>query len=145
MAILLQLGANQTAFIQFFIFIISISFLTIFVYGPYFKALDQRQQQTKGAEQVATETQDEAKKLESIFKSKAREINEKIKSIFDSSRAQASSAAAGILSEAKSTATDLTEKARKDINSQKETAQKDIQIISQSIAAEISKKITGAV
>lgn len=145
MAILLQLGANQTAFIQFIIFIISISFLTIFVYGPYFKALDQRQQQTKGAEQVATETQEEAKKLESIFKAKAREINEKIKNIFDSSRAQASGAATHVLNEAKTAATELTEKARKDINEQKATAQKDIQTISQSIAAEISKKITGAV
>lgn len=145
MAILLQLGANQTAFIQFFIFIVSISFLTIFVYGPYFKALDQRQQQTKGAEQVATETQDEAKKLESIFKGKAREINEKIKNIFDSSRAQASSAISTVLNDAKSEATDLTEKARKEISAQKATAEKDIQTISQSIAAEISKKITGAV
>lgn len=145
MAILIQLGANQTAFIQFFIFIISISFLTIFVYGPYFKALDQRQQQTKGAEQVATETQDEAKKLESIFKAKAREINEKIKNIFDSSRAQASGAASVVMNEAKNAATDLTEKARIDINAQKTAAQKEIQTISETIAAEISKKITGAV
>lgn len=145
MAILLQLGANQTAFIQFVIFIISISFLTIFVYGPYFKALDQRQQQTKGAEQVATETQDEAKKLESIFKSKAREINEKIKNIFDASKTQASGVASTVLNDAKSAASELTEKARKDINAQKATAQKDIQTISQTIASEISKKITGAV
>ena len=145
MAILLQLGANQTAFIQFIIFIISISFLTIFVFGPYFKALDQRQQQTKGAEQVATETQDEAKKLESIFKAKAREINEKIKSIFDSSRAQASGAATAALNTAKAAATKMTDEARKEINAQKTSAEKDIQTISQSIATEISKKITGAV
>ena len=145
MAILLQLGANQTAFIQFFIFIVSISFLTVFVYGPYFKALDQRQQQTKGAEQVATETQTEAKKLESIFKAKAREINEKIKNIFDSSRVQASSTTTTVLNDAKGAAAELTEKARKEISAQKVSAEKDIQTISQSIAAEISKKITGAV
>ena len=145
MAILLQLGANQTAFIQFFIFIVSISFLTVFVYGPYFKALDQRQQQTKGAEQVATETQTEVKKLESIFKAKAREINEKIKNIFDSSRVQASSTTTTVLNDAKGAAAELTEKARKEISAQKVSAEKDIQTISQSIAAEISKKITGAV
>ena len=104
MAILLQLGANQTAFIQFIIFIISISFLTIFVYGPYFKALDQRQQQTKGAEQVDTEAQEEAKNLESIFKAKAREINEKIKNIFDTSRIQASGAVTSVVDDAKAAA-----------------------------------------
>lgn len=145
MAILLQLGANQTAFIQFIIFIISISFLTVFVFGPYFKAYDQRLQQTKGADQVATETQDEAKKLESIFKGKAREINEKIKNIFDASRAQASVAATGILGEAKTNAMGLTEKARIEIGNQKSTAEKEIQNISQTLAAEISKKLNGAV
>ncbi len=145
MAILLQLGANQTAFIQFIIFIVSISFLTIFVFGPYFKAYDQRLQQTKGAEQVATETQDEAKKLESIFKTKAREINEKIKNIFDVSRTQGSEKANAVLNEAKSAAQALSEAAAKDINLQKSSAEKEIQIISQTIAAEISKKITGAV
>ena len=145
MAILLQLGANQTAFIQFFIFIISISFLTIFVYGPYFRAYDQRQLQTKGAEQVAGETQDEAKKLESIFKAKAREINEKIKNIFDQSRTQASGTATIVLNEAKGAAAELTEKAKKEISLQKTMAEKEIQTISQSVAAEISKKLTGAV
>ncbi len=145
MAILLQLGANQTAFIQFIVFIVSISFLTIFVYGPYFKALDQRQQQTKGAEQVATETQEEAKKLESIFKAKAREINDRIKNIFDASRTQASGAASTVVGDAKNAAADLTEKARKEINTQKAVAEKDIQAISQTIATEISKKITGAI
>lgn len=145
MAILLQLGANQTAFIQFIVFIVSISFLTIFVYGPYFKALDQRQQQTKGAEQVATETQEEAKKLESIFKAKAREINDRIKNIFDASRTQASGVASTVVGDAKNAAADLTEKARKEINTQKAIAEKDIQAISQTIATEISKKITGAI
>ena len=145
MAILLQLGANETAFIQFIIFIVSISFLTIFFYGPFFKAYDQRLQQTKGADQVASETQDEAKKLESIFKSKAREINEKIKNVFDASRAQASEKAAAVLNEAKSAAQVQTEAAVKDIMQQKLNAEKEILSISQAIASEISKKITGAV
>lgn len=145
MAILLQLGANQTAFIQFVIFIISISFLTVYVYGPYFQALDKRQLQTKGAEQVATETEEEARKLESIFKAKAREINEKIKNIFEASRTQASGAAGAVVDDAKGAAAELTEKARKEISLQKAAAEKDIQAISQTIAAEISKKITGAV
>ena len=42
MEILLQLGANKTAFIQFVLFVLSIGFLTIYVYGPYFKAYDER-------------------------------------------------------------------------------------------------------
>ena len=145
MAILLQLGANETAFIQFIVFIISISILTIFVYGPYFKAYDLRLQQTKDADQVGAETQDEAKKIESIFKSKAREINEKIKNIFETSHKEASESATSVISEAKTSAQALTDAAVKDIALQKINAEKEIQNISQSIASEISKKLTGAI
>lgn len=145
MEILLQLGANQTAFIQFIIFIVSISFLTIFVYTPYFKAYDQRLKQTKGADQVALETHEEAKKIELIYQARAKEINEKIKNIFDSSRVSATDTAATIINGAKASASDSAEKARKEINAQKTKAEKDVQSISQEVAQEISKKLTGAV
>lgn len=145
MEILLQLGANKTAFIQFALFIISISFLTVFVYGPFFKAYDKRLQQTKGADQVAFETQEEAKKLESIFQVRAREINQKIQSVFDASKTQATESAGIIINQAKAKVTDLTEGARKDIGAQKANAEKQVQQISQDVAAELSKKLTGAV
>jgi F0F1-type ATP synthase membrane subunit b/b' len=145
MEILLQLGANQTVFIQFALFIISISFLTIFVYGPFYKAYDQRLQQTKGADQVAYETQEEAKKLESIFQARAREINQKIQGVFETSKNQASASANIILNDAKAKVVEVTESARKDIGAQKANAEKDVQKISTDVAAEISKKLTGAV
>ena len=109
MEILRQLGANETAFIQFIIFIVSISFLTVFVYGPYYRAYDQRLKQTKGADLVATETQEEAKKIESIFQSRAREINQKIKTIFDNSRNQASVKMNSTLEQAKTKATERSQ------------------------------------
>jgi F0F1-type ATP synthase membrane subunit b/b' len=143
--ILLQLGANQTVYIQFVIFVVTISFLTVFVFAPYFKAYDQRMQQTKGADQVAFETQDEAKKLEAIYKTKAREINEKIKNIFDESKAQASVEASKISNESKSQIAESTEAARLKILNQKQGAEKEITNISQDVANEIAKKLTGAV
>ena len=145
MQILLQLGANQTVFIQFFIFIISISFLTIFVYGPYFKAYDQRLLQTKGADQVAYETQEEVKKIESIFQVRAREINEKLKNVFEGSKNQTMSAISTILNNAKTTAAELAEAARVKIHLQRVGAENDVHKISQEVSAEILKKITGAV
>jgi F0F1-type ATP synthase membrane subunit b/b' len=145
MEILLQLGANQTVFIQFALFIISISFLTVFVYGPFYKAYDQRLQQTKGADQVAYETQEEAKKLESIFQVRAREINHKIQSVFEASKSQATDSAGQILNQAKAKVAETTEGALKDIGAQKVNAEKELQIISQEVSAEISKKLTGAV
>jgi F0F1-type ATP synthase membrane subunit b/b' len=145
MEILLQLGANQTVFIQFALFVISISFLTIFVYGPFYKAYDQRLQQTKGADQVAYEAQEEAKKLESIFQVRAREINQKIQSVFEASKSQANDSAGLILNQAKAKVAETTESARKDIGAQKANAEKELQIISQEVSTELSKKLTGAV
>ena len=142
--ILLALHANQTAFIQFFIFIVSISFLTIFVYGPFFKAYDKRVEATKGADQVAYETQDEAKKLELVYQSKAREINEKIKTIFDQSRKSGTDKASEIIGAAKNAVNQLTEGARKTIETQKQSAQKDVATISSEVSAEITRKLTGA-
>ena len=145
MEILLQLGANETAFIQFVLFIIAISFLTIVVYNPFFKAYDERLKLTKGADQVANETQDEAKKLEQIYQVRAREINSKIQSIFDSSKKQATEAGTTILNQAKEAATKATEQSRADIASQKQNAEKMVKTISEDVATEIIKKLTGAV
>lgn len=145
MEILLQLGANKTAFIQFAIFIISISFLTKFVYGPYFRAYDQRLKQTKGADQVASETQAEVKKIEAIYKMRAREINEKLRTIFDFTKKEAGDSGAFILNQAKVVATETAEKARKEIATQRAVAEKDVMNISQDLAKDLVKKLTGAV
>lgn len=142
--ILSQLGANQTAVIQFVIFIVAISFLTIFVYGPFFKAFDQRLQQTKGVDDVAAETQNEAKKIEAIYQTRAREINEKIKKIFDSARAEASSTAETVLEKAKVSTAEQMGVARKEISNQKNNAEKEVARISGDIATELTKKLTGA-
>lgn len=144
MEILLQLGANGTAFIQFGLFIVAISFLTVVVYNPFFKAYDERLKLTKGADQVASETQDEAKKLEQIYQVRAREINSKIQNIFDASRKQASEAGATILAQAKDAATQATEKSRADIATQKQKAEQMVATISEDVASEITKKLTGA-
>ncbi len=141
--ILLQLGANETVFIQFGIFVVTISFLTIVVYGPYFKAYDQRLNQTKGADQVANETQDEAKKLEVIYKTKAREINENIKNIFEDSKKTGLDQAQKLMSSAKDVVAQLSEQAKKEVENQKNNAQKDMAQVSQEVADTIAQKITG--
>ena len=143
MEILLQLGANKTAFIQFFIFVISISFLTIYVYGPYFKAYDERLKRTKGAEAVAKETADEAKNLAIIYQSKARENNEKIKTIFDLKKNEAQKVAAEVIGAAKIAAEKNTQQARGEIESQKAKAQSDAQSLVVEISQQLKQKFEG--
>lgn len=143
MEILLQLGANETAFIQFFLFLISISFLTIYVYGPYFKAYDVRLKRTKGADTVAKEAADEAKNLALIFQSKARENNDKIKSVFDVKKNEASKKSSEVLNEAKIVAEKNTATARADIEVQKNKAQTEVQALAAEISAQLKQKFEG--
>lgn len=143
MEILLQLGANETAFIQFVLFVVSIGFLTIYVYGPYFKAYDERLKRTKGADTVAKEAADEAKNLALIFQTKARETNEKIKNIFDLKKTEAGKLSADILSDAKATAEKNTAAARADIEIQKSKAQADVQALATEISTQLKQKFEG--
>ncbi len=143
MEILLQLGANETAFIQFVLFVVSIGFLTIYVYGPYFKAYDERLKRTKGADTVAKEAADEAKSLALIFQTKARETNDKIKNIFDQKRSEAGKLCADIMSDAKATAEKNTAAARVDIDAQKQKAQADVQALAAEISVQLKQKFEG--
>ena len=145
MEILLQLGANETAFIQFIIFVVAISFLTVVVYNPYFKAYDQRLKLTKGADQVANETQDEAQKLTQIYQTKAREINAKINHVFETSRIDALKSCAIIAEAAKNSVQTKAEAAAKNIETQKANASSQLKVIAQDVSNEIVKKLMGAV
>ena len=143
MEILSQLGANGSAFIQFIIFIVAISFLTVVVYNPFFKAYDQRHKLTKGADQVAFETQDEAKKLSQIYAARAREINEKINNVFNASKTDTLKSTAIILENAKTSVEQTTAIARKDIQSKKSSAELQIKSISQEVSESIVQKMSG--
>lgn len=143
MEILLQLGANETAFIQFLLFVIAISFLTIVIFNPFFKAYDQRHKLTKGAEQVANEAQDEAKKLIQIYQLKARAINDKIKTVFESSRVDAAKSGSIILDSAKVQVSKTTESALTEIQTQKQNAGQQAKAVSIEVSEEITKKLMG--
>ena len=144
MEILQQLGANETAFIQFILFIITITFLTTVIFRPYFKAYDIRNKLTKGADQVANETQDEVKKLTQIYSARAREINEKINAVFSESKQGGLKSTSIILEAAKTQVGQTSDGARKDIAAQKQNAAGQIQTIAKDVSDSIIQKITGA-
>ncbi len=145
MEILLQLGANETAYIQFLLFVITITFLTTVIYNPFFLAYDQRHQLTKGADQIAYETQDEAKKLAQIYQSRAREIHEKINKTFESSKADSLKSCAIIVEAAKSKVSETTTRAQQNIETQKQGAVAQVKSIAEDVSGEIIKKLMGTV
>lgn len=143
MQILQQLGANQTAIIQFFIFAISIAFLTKFVFGPYFKAYDQRLVKTKGAENVAKDTIEETKSLNLIFQSKAREVNDKIKAIYDVEKTSAQKTTEDLIKSAKTESETIVKKSRSEIANQLAQSKNQVGDLSQEIAQQVTQKFEG--
>lgn len=141
--ILGQLGANKTVFIQFVVFGLSITALTLLVFNPFYKALDQRLEKTKGADNVAKETVDEARLLETVYRQKAREINDKIKSIFDEQKNSAQQVATNNLSIAKQEAEVLTQKTKKQIEEETTKAKSQMGSLTSELVGELSKKFEG--
>lgn len=138
--ILVQLHANYTVYYQLVIFIVAISFLTIVVYNPYFKAADKRFQKTKGADAVAKDAAAEAKNLQLVYQTKAREVNNKIRDIYDAEKNKALKKSADILAQAKIQADQAASSARKNIDDQMKAADAEIAKISQDIAQTLTTK-----
>jgi len=89
MEIIHQLGINSTAFIQFGIFIAIFFFLNIYVFTPYYKALEAREQRTVGGEELAQEFHKKSIEITSEYQIKAKEVSKKIKEIYDAHRSDA--------------------------------------------------------
>lgn len=140
MEILLQLGANKTAFIQFAVFIISVFILTKFIYAPFFVAYDERLKRTKGAEAVAKDSEEEAKNIAAVYQLKARQINDKIKAIFDVQKSTGLKQAGELLAQSKSETDRVISAARTDLEKQKADAQSKINELSAEISTQLKQK-----
>ncbi len=81
-----QLGVNQTAFLQFAIYIFIFTALVFLVYNPFHKAFLLREEKTKGAEDLAQEFIKKAEDLHMEYQHEARELNLKISAIYHESK-----------------------------------------------------------
>jgi F-type H+-transporting ATPase subunit b len=144
MAILNQLGINQTIFFQFVIFVIAYITLYFLVFKPYTAALNEREARTKGGEGLASELQRQARDLQTEYEKKARQINGQIKEIFDQYRAEASKETDVVISKARSEAQILVERARQQVAaeiSQAENKLRDeVPMVAQVITAKLLTK-----
>jgi len=113
--ILRSLGVNETVFPQFGIFIISFLFLKIFIFSPYLAAYEERRKRTVGSQGVALELQQEIDRRESEFSREAREVNEKIKKVFDMKQTQAIKETNAIMADAQLKAQERLNAGKKEV------------------------------
>src|SRR4051812_22524150 len=89
MEMLNSLGINSTAIIQFAIFIVTFYFLRSYVFTSYYQAYEQRQQQTKGGEELANEFGEKTAQLHAQYQEQSRKIHSDISAIYQKNRNEA--------------------------------------------------------
>lgn len=138
-----QLGINTTAGIQFVFFAIALLFLTKFVFTPYAHALEERQNKTKGGEDLAAEYQAKSVELHSEYETKIRALNVEIKNIVDASKAEANKQYETAVAKSRSEADQLVSSNRTKITAAVELASKELKSQTQAVALAITSKLLG--
>lgn len=144
MEMLNALGLNHTAFLQFAIFSVTFFVLTFGLFSPFAKALEERQERTKGATAASEDLVNETNSLRQQFETKARSINGEIKSIYDENRSQGVKESEKILTTAREQANSIVEKARASVAAQVAEAQRklkdEVPVVANAIAAKLLSK-----
>lgn len=143
MAILQQLGANYTAYYQFVLFIIAISFLTFYVFAPYYQAFDKRLEKTKGGEELAQEYSKKTIEATKEYEQEARLINSKIKSIYDEQRSEAQKLTEKTIQQARQEAQQLIEGQRQSLADNIQRVSLELKTLTGDIAKSIKEKLVG--
>ncbi len=141
MAVLDQLGLNQSFFIQLIIFSIAYLALSNIVFAPYIKALSVREEKTKGGEDLAFEFQQKAQDLRTRYEVKARQVSGDVKTIFDEYRQQATQEYEKIVSKARGESQVLIESTRKKVSMEIEAAQAQLKAEIPIVAQEMTRKL----
>jgi len=146
MEMLDSLGLNHTAFFQFAIFAVTFFVLTFVLFNPFAKALEERQERTKGATAASEELIQQTNELRQQFETKARSISVEIKSIYDENRSLGQKENEKIIAGAREQAQGLIEKARANVSAQVSEAQRklkdEVPVVAQAISAKLlSKKV----
>ena len=141
MAILDQLGLNQSFFVQLVVFTLAYLALSRFVFTPYAKALEQREARTTGDEGLALEIHKKTEELRTQYEAKARQISGSVKAIFDDYRNEANKEHEKILSQARGESNKLIEAARQKVSAEIGEAQTQIKADAPVIAQEMTRRL----
>ncbi|MFP5518376.1 MAG: ATP synthase F0 subunit B [Bdellovibrionia bacterium] len=143
MEILQQIGINHTALFQFVIFTITLIFLSNVVFKPYAKALEQREQKTKGGEDLAVELQKQAAELQKDYEVKVKDLTEKMKNIFETHKSSAQKDSEVLVTAARKQAEQTVEENRKVISTAVSQASNDLKAQTPQVAMMITQKLIG--
>lgn len=141
MAIITQLGLNDSFFYQFIIFCIAYLALSRWAFTPYNLALAQREQKTVGGEELAVELAKETQDLKTKYEVKARQVSGEVKAIFDEHRTAAQKEQERIVLEARSETNKTIETVRKKVETEISQAKTQLKAEVSQISQEMIRKL----
>ena len=138
-----QLGINATVFIQFGLFVFIISFLSIYVFGPYTKALEAREKQTVGSQDQAVEFEKQTLEVHSEYEHKAREVNNRIQEVYKQVRSDANQEYEKVVQVARADAEKYVDQARAQVKEAVTSARESLKKDTPQIVMALTQKLLG--
>jgi len=143
MSLLTSLGVNPTLVIQLGIFLFVFFILKYLLFGPYFRAFNQRNESTVGQTELAERYLQETKALEDEYAMKAQVANERYRTIYDQTRAEATKEYDRLVGEARAQAKTQVEGARQKIQKEVDGAQAQLTKEIPEVVKIINQKLLG--
>ena len=140
-----QLGINETVFLQFVIYIISFPLLHILVFKPFSAAHEERQNRTKGSEQLSYEFQQKATELQTTYQQKVREVNQSIQEIFNRAKSEATEDQEKIITAARAAAQNKTDENNKKLSTMVSSVAEDLRKETSQLSLAVTQKLLGKV
>lgn len=143
MEILSALGVNGTIGIQLVVFLFVYIVFVQLVFGPYYKAFLERQSRTVGNTDEAERLLSKTQKLEAEYQTKAREIAQDIRAVYERTKSEALSAQEKIISSAREQAKIVTEQTRRTLQTEIQAMQSDLRREAPAVSQAITSKLLG--
>lgn len=143
MQMLEALGVNASVGIQFVLFLVTYIILSSVLFKPYYKAFLTRNEKTIGNTENAEKMLSEARDLEAEYERKAREMNTKMRGIYEQSRQKALKAQEKQSVEARLQAKQILEENKQKVQAEVARAQKEISKEVTAVSQAITTKLLG--
>jgi len=143
MQMLEALGVNASVGIQFVVFLITYIILSNVLFKPYYKAFLTRGEKTVGNTESAEKMLEESRDLEAQYEYKARELNNKVRAIYEQSRQAALREQEKQMAEARLRAKQVIEDNKQKVQAEVARAQQDINKEVAQVSQAMATKLLG--
>lgn len=141
LSIITSIGINETLFIHLGMYLGAFIVLYFLVFSPYYQLSEQRRILTSGSLESVEKMEEQIRKSEEIYQTRARQINEEISLIFKDRKKEAYKESDKIVLEAQTRSRDMAQQAKHRLVLQIQETQKQMEGVSKEVSLAIACQI----